>query len=64
MFREIFADKKGQKRIEITYLGYPGEIARTYDYNGKTYYNIKYQGENGRTAVDGILSTDKAVKIK
>jgi len=59
MFRELFENyKKGDK---IKYLGFPAVIRSIEEYNDKTYYSIKYKGENGTTAVNGILSTDDAI---
>jgi hypothetical protein len=50
--------KKGDK---VKYLGKDAVIKSVEEYNGKTYYSVRYKGENGSTTASGILSTNGAI---
>jgi hypothetical protein len=50
---------KGEK---VTYLGHPAVITGVKKYNDKIYYSVSYDKGLGKTKVNGVLSTDDALK--
>jgi hypothetical protein len=47
---------------KITYLGYPGEITATKEYNGRNFVSVSYDKGKGKTKASDILTTDGTVK--
>ena len=47
---------------KIPYLGHPGEITATKEYNGKNFVSVSYDKGKGKTKASGILTTDGTVK--
>jgi hypothetical protein len=47
---------------KITYLGHPGEITATKEYNGRNFVSVSYDKGKGKTKASDILTTDGTVK--
>ena len=47
---------------KITYLGHPGEITATKEYNGRNFVSVSYDKGKGKTKASDILATDGTVK--
>ena len=58
------ADSKTTYKVgdKITYLGHPGEITATKEYNGRNFVSVSYDKGKGKTKASDILTTDGTVK--